>query len=110
MFRFASLFGLALVTLAAVALVSAVLGVLTGGYVADRMQRRSSYGRLLAIGGALLAATPFLLFAIISDEKWIVLAGLFISGFFMSWYHGPVTAVIHDMMPRRAHATSVAPV
>ncbi len=25
----------------------------------------------------------------------------------MSWYHGPVTAVIHDMMPRRAHATSV---
>jgi MFS family permease len=62
---------------------------------------------LLAVGGALLAATPFLLFAIISDEKWIVLAGLFISGFFMSWYHGPVTAVIHDMMPRRAHATSV---
>src|SRR5205814_9276660 len=97
----------AAVSLGAVALVSAVLGVLTGGYVADRMQRRSSYGRLLAIGGALLAATPFLLFAIISDEKWIVLAGLFISGFFMSWYHGPVTAVIHDMMPRRAHATSV---
>jgi len=27
--------------------------------------------------------------------------------FFMSWYHGPVTAVLHDMMPRRAHATSV---
>jgi len=25
----------------------------------------------------------------------------------MSWYHGPVTAVIHDMMPRRAHATSI---
>jgi hypothetical protein len=25
----------------------------------------------------------------------------------MSWYHGPVTAVLHDMMPRRAHATSV---
>jgi len=31
----------------------------------------------------------------------------FVSGFFLSWYHGPVTAVIHDMMPRRAHATSV---
>ena len=25
----------------------------------------------------------------------------------MSWYHGPVTAVIHDLMPRRAHATSI---
>ncbi len=25
----------------------------------------------------------------------------------MSWYHGPVTAVIHDMMPKQAHATSI---
>jgi MFS transporter, Spinster family, sphingosine-1-phosphate transporter len=97
----------AAVSLAAIALFSAVLGVLTGGYVADRLQRRYSYGRLIAIGCALLFATPFLLFAILSDDKWAVLTGLFVSGFFMSWYHGPVTAVIHDMMPRRAHATSV---
>ena len=97
----------AAVSLAAIALISSVLGVLTGGYVADRLQRRSSYGRLLAIGGALLAATPFLLFAIISEDKWAVLIGLFAAGYFMSWYHGPVTAVIHDMMPRRAHGTSV---
>jgi MFS transporter, Spinster family, sphingosine-1-phosphate transporter len=97
----------AAVLLAATALISAVLGVLTGGIVADRLQRRYSFGRLIAIGGALLLATPFLLFAILSDDKWIVLIGLFVSGFFMSWYHGPVTAVIHDMMPRRAHATSV---
>jgi MFS family permease len=97
----------AAVSLAAVALSSSVLGVLTGGYVADRLQRRSPHGRLTAIGGALLVATPFLLFAILSDEKWAVLTGLFMAGFFMSWYHGPVTAVIHDMMPRRAHATSV---
>ncbi len=97
----------AAVALAGIALFSAVLGVLMGGYVADRLQRRYSFGRLIAIGGALLLATPFLLLAILSDDKWAVLAGLFIAGFFMSWYHGPVTAVIHDMMPRRAHATSV---
>jgi Flp pilus assembly protein protease CpaA len=36
-----------------------------------------------------------------------VLAALALASFFMSWYHGPVTAVIHDMMPRRAHATSI---
>ena len=34
-------------------------------------------------------------------------ARFFIASFFMSWYHGPVTAVLHDMMPRRAYATSV---
>jgi MFS family permease len=97
----------AAVKLAAIALFSSIFGVLAGGYVADQLQKRRSYGRLIAIGGALLAATPFLLLAIISDEKWAVLTGLFVAGFFMSWYHGPVTAVIHDMMPRRAHGTSV---
>jgi MFS family permease len=97
----------AAVSLAAVSLVSLVLGVMMGGYVADRLQRRYVFGRLIAISGALLVATPFLLAAILSDDKSVVLFGLFVSGFFLSWYHGPVTAVIHDMMPRRAHATSI---
>jgi len=95
------------VALSIITLVSLILGVLCGGYVADKLQKRFSYGRLIAIGMALLLATPFLLLAIQSEEKQTVLAGLFVAGFFMSWYHGPVTAVIHDMMPRRAHSTSI---
>ncbi|HKF24560.1 MAG TPA: MFS transporter [Candidatus Acidoferrum sp.] len=97
----------AAISLAGIFLISAVLGVLTGGSVADRLQRRYTYGRLIAIGFALLLATPFVLVALLSDDKHVVLGGLFVAGFFMSWYHGPVTAVIHDMMPRRAHATSI---
>jgi MFS family permease len=84
-----------------------VLGVLAGGYVADRLQRSFAYGRILAVAAAFLLATPFLLLAIQSEEKSTVLVGFFIASFFMSWYHGPVTAVLHDMMPRRAHATSI---
>jgi len=95
------------VVLSILALGSAILGVLCGGFIADRLQKRFSYGRLIAIGIALLFAAPFLLLAIQSDEQIIVLVGLFIATFFMSWYHGPVTAVIHDMMPRRAHSTSI---
>ena len=59
------------------------------------------------MAAAFLVAAPFLLLGIQSEEKSTVLVGLFVAGFFMSWYHGPVTAVLHDMMPRRAHATSV---
>jgi len=95
------------VLLSLIALISSVCGVLFGGFIADLLQKRFSYGRLIAIAAAFLMAAPFLILAIQSDEQWIVLAGLAIAGFFMSWYHGPVTAVIHDMMPRRAHATSV---
>jgi MFS transporter, Spinster family, sphingosine-1-phosphate transporter len=95
------------VTLSIIGLVSALIGVLCGGFVADRLQKKFPYGRLIAIGMALLLATPFLLLAIQSEEQKTVLIALFIAGFFMSWYHGPVTAVIHDMMPRRAHSTSI---
>jgi MFS transporter, Spinster family, sphingosine-1-phosphate transporter len=93
--------------LALIGIVSAVAGVLFGGFVADKLHRSYSYGRILAIASAFLLAAPFLLLAIQSEEKQTVLVGLAIAGFFMSWYHGPVTAALHDMMPQRAHATSV---
>jgi len=59
------------------------------------------------IACAFLVAAPFLLLAIQSEEKWLVLAGFFVSMYFMSWYHGPTTAVIHDLTPQRAHATAI---
>ncbi len=95
------------VSLAAIGLVCSLCGVLFGGYVADRLQRRFTFGRIIAIAVAFLLAAPFLLLAIQTEEQSIVLGALALAAFFMSWYHGPVTAVIHDMMPRRAHATSI---
>ncbi len=97
----------AAVSLAAIALFSLLLGVLTGGFLADRLHRKYPYGRILVIAVAFLFAAPFVLLAIQTDEKWIFLTALFIGGFFMSWYHGPVTAVLHDLTPQRAHATSI---
>jgi MFS transporter, Spinster family, sphingosine-1-phosphate transporter len=78
-----------------------------GGFVADRLQKRFIYGRIIVIAVAFMCAAPFVLLAIQADEKWVVLAALFIAGFFMSWYHGPVTAVLHDLTPQRAHATAI---
>jgi MFS family permease len=95
------------VLLAVIGLMSALFGVLTGGFVADRLHRSFASGRIIAVAAAFLLAAPFLLLAIQSEEKSTVLVGFSVAFFFMSWYHGPVTAVLHDMMPRRAHATSV---
>jgi MFS family permease len=97
----------AALSLAVIALLASVIGALCGGYVADRVQKRLKYGRILVIAAAFLAAAPFLLVAIQSEEKGVVLAGFFVSMFFMSWYHGPTTAVLHDLTPQRAHATAV---
>ena len=95
------------VSLGATILVSSLLGVLAGGSVADFLQRRFPYGRILTVALAFLAAAPLVLWAISTEEKSHVVLAFFAAGFFMSWYHGPVTAVIHDLTPRRAHATSV---
>jgi len=94
-------------SLAVIALFSSVLGALSAGYFADKLQKKLVYGRVLIIAIAFLAAAPFLLLAIQADEKWMVLAGFFVSMFFMSWYHGPTTAVLHDLTPQRAHATAI---
>src|SRR5712692_1417683 len=88
-------------------LLASLCGVLTGGYVADWLQKRYHFGRILTVAVAFLAATPFILWALAAEEKSNVIVALFLAAFFMSWYHGPVTAVIHDLMPRRAHARSV---
>jgi MFS transporter, Spinster family, sphingosine-1-phosphate transporter len=95
------------VSLAIIALFSSVLGALSAGYFADRLQRKITYGRVLVIAIAFLAAAPFLLLAIQTDDKWVVLVAVFVSMYFMSWYHGPTTAVLHDLTPQRAHATAV---
>ena len=94
-------------SLAVIALFSSVLGALAAGYFADLLQKKIPYGRVLVIALAFLAAAPFLLIAIQADEKWTVLAGFLGSMFFMSWYHGPTTAILHDLTPQRAHATAI---
>jgi sugar phosphate permease len=95
------------ISLGAVGFASLLLGVLAGGTIADLLQKRYVHGRVVAIASGFLLATPFILWALATENKQHVLAAFFLASFFMSWYHGPVTAVIHDMMPRRAHATSV---
>lgn len=88
-------------------ILAAVGGVLTGGYLADVLHKRYPAGRILVIAFGFLLAGPFISWAITTDDKHWVVTAFFIAGYFMSWYHGPVTAVIHDMMPPRAHASSV---
>ncbi|MGA2484102.1 MAG: MFS transporter [Candidatus Acidiferrales bacterium] len=95
------------VSLGPTLLVSALLGVLTGGTLADALQKRFAFGRMLTVACGFLLAAPLVLWAISTEEKLTVVIAFFTAGYFMSWYHGPVTAVIHDLMPPRAHASSV---
>src|SRR5204863_449755 len=70
-------------------------------------QERRAFAQSIFASGMLLGGAAGQALGGIIGLRYGWEAALFIAGFFMSWYHGPVTAVLHDMMPRRAHATSV---
>jgi MFS transporter, Spinster family, sphingosine-1-phosphate transporter len=89
-------------------LVGSVGGVLVGSYVADSLQSRWSFGRALTIAVTLLAGTPFMLVAVNTDSLPMFLACLFVASFLLTCYHGPATAVIHDLTPPRAHSFAFA--
>ncbi len=89
-------------------LIGSLGGVLVGGYAADALQARWPSGRALTIGVTLLVGTPFLYVAVNTDSLPVFLACLFVASFLLTCYHGPATAVIHDLTPPRAHSFAFA--
>jgi MFS transporter, Spinster family, sphingosine-1-phosphate transporter len=83
---------------AAIALTGGVLGVLAGGFVADRLQARTPRGRVLTMALGFFAAFPFCIGVIFIDHgvPYIVVAWLLM--FFLPFYNGPMPAVIDDVV------------
>ena len=91
-----------------IVLVGSVGGVLLGGYIADSLQARWVHGRAITIGVTLLVGTPFLYIAVTTDSLFEFFLCLLVASFLLTCYHGPATAVIHDLTPERAHSFAFA--
>jgi len=93
---------------AAIALTGGVLGVLAGGIVGDRWQRRSRRGRVLTIAAGFFCAVPFCIGVMVVDHGWpyVVIAWLLM--FFLPFYSGPMPAVIDDVVDAREATTAQA--
>ena len=84
-----------------------IFGVLTGATLADRLARIVPWGRILVVGMGFLVSTPLLFWSFHATNKTLFVILFFLGSFFMTWYHGPLTAIMHDLIPERAHATAV---
>jgi MFS family permease len=88
------------------ALIAGATGILAGASLADRLVHKWTWGRAIIVPFGFALASPFIYFGLHSHSKFNF-AILFGTGtFFLSWYHGPVTATIHDVIPSRGHATA----
>ena len=93
--------------LGGIMVVAGILGVTTGAVVADRLARAFAWGRALAPAAGFLASAPLIFGALHAHSKLPLLALFFLGTFFMTWYHGPLTALVHDVTPPCAHATAM---
>lgn len=94
--------------LALLVLLSSAIGVLGGGYLADRLRKRWSWGRVITVGGGILIATPCLYLTVETDSLRAFYVYIFLATAVLTCYHGPTTAVIHDLTPKHAHAFAFA--
>jgi MFS transporter, Spinster family, sphingosine-1-phosphate transporter len=82
-------------------------GVMAGALLSDRLFRLAHWGRAIVIPIGFLLATPLIYFGLHASSK-TTFTALFAAGvFFLTWYHGPVTATIHDLVPIPGHGTAI---
>ena len=86
-------------------LIAGTAGTLFGGILADWLRRRYETARVIVVALGLLLGGPLALWLLtIRDPE--LFQFVFVLAFFcLSWYNGPMTAVIFDVVPPRISAT-----
>lgn len=86
-------------------LLSGVLGALVGGYIADAFKRWTDRGRVLTVAIGFLIGGPLAIWLLTVRNIDLFMPVFAVAFFFLSWYNGPMAAVIFDVVPARIGAT-----
>jgi MFS family permease len=86
-------------------LLSGICGVLFGGVVADVLRRYTVTGRVLTISLGLLIGGPLTLWLLTLRDLGHFVPVFAAAFFFLSWFNGPIAAVIFDVVPSTISAT-----
>lgn len=86
-------------------LLAGVLGALAGGLVADLLGRWTRRARVITVALGLLTGGPLAVWLLTVRDLDLFVPMFAVAFFFLSWYNGPLTAVIFDVVPSRIGAT-----
>jgi MFS transporter, Spinster family, sphingosine-1-phosphate transporter len=92
----------------AITVLAGILGTLTGGWLGDRWQKRSSKGYLLISGWGFLIGTPFAAWAILAPTLNGCLSAVFVAEFFLFLNTGPLNTVIINVTAPTMRAMAFA--
>lgn len=86
-------------------LVAGITGSLFGGAVADWLRRYTRTGRVITVSLGLLVGGPLALWLLTLRDLTLFVPVFVAAFFFLSWFNGPITAVIFDVVPAKIGAT-----
>jgi len=87
--------------------IASILGVMTGGVLADRLAQRHRGGRMMAQAIGLLAGVPFIFVTGWTLSVPILIVAMTGFGYFKGLYDANIWASLHDVVPVRRRATAV---
>lgn len=88
-------------------LVAGVAGTLIGGLIADRLLRWTDKGRVLTVAAGFLIGGPLAIWTLTLHDLRSFVPAFTVAFFFLSWYNGPIAAVIFDVVPASIGSTVV---
>jgi MFS family permease len=90
--------------LGATTVVGGLVGTLLGGFMGDRLDRRMAGGGVLLSGIGLLAAAPFMVGAVLLQDKAALLICLLLTQICVFLNNGPLNAAIVNVVPSSLRA------
>ena len=84
-----------------------IAGTVAGGWVADWLRTRMPGARLVTTGVGFILGAPLAIWLLHLREMAWFTPVFCASFFFLTWYNGPLTAVIFDVVPSRIATTVV---
>ena len=93
--------------LGVLAVVAGSLGTLVGGVVADWLRPRTDSSRILATAIGMLIGGPIAFYTLTVRDPVLFVRLFAVAFFFLTWYNGPLSAMIFDVVPNRISASVV---
>lgn len=88
-------------------LLAGVLGTVFGGRLGDQLSEKLPSGRVIAGAAGFLAGAPLAFWLLHIRDLDLFIPVFFTTLFFFTWYHGPMTAAIFDVVPPQIGASVI---
>ncbi len=86
-------------------LIFGIAGTLCGGFLADWLQKRHVWARVVVSSVGFLVGGPLAIWLLTIRDLDLFIPVFCAAFFFLTWYNGPLTSVIFDVTPQRISTT-----